>query len=262
MKIAVVGCGHMGSWLAGELTGAHEVAGVDVDPARVEATPRVALIRGIDDLAAFEPQLVVNAVPLRQTIEVFRKLDAVLPPDVMLGDVASIKGDLPDFYRQSERPFVSAHPMFGPTFANIESLSQESAVIIRESDPTGAALFRGLFEARGLSIFEYSFDEHDRMMAYSLTLPFVSTMVFGACMDDKAVPGTTFRKHREIAHGLMAEDDYLLAEILFNPHSMEQIERVTSRLEFLKHVIRARDSEEAIVFFDRLRANLFPADPD
>jgi prephenate dehydrogenase len=94
------------------------------------------------------------------------------------------------------------------------------------------------------------------MIAYSLALPFASTLVFAACMERSTVPGTTFKKHLEIARGLLSEDDYLLAEVIFGPHSLEQLEKVTSRLEFLKHVIRAKDFEEVRAFFARLRQNL------
>jgi prephenate dehydrogenase len=81
-------------------------------------------------------------------------------------------------------------------------------------------------------------------------------MVFAACMDNTTVPGTTFKKHLEISRGLMSEDDFLLSEILFNKYSLPELEKVTSRLDFLKHVIRARDLEEAAKFFDRLRNNI------
>ena len=94
------------------------------------------------------------------------------------------------------------------------------------------------------------------MTAYSLSLPFASTLVFAACMKNTAVPGTTFKRHLTIAQGLLSEDDHLLAEILFNEFSLEQLEGVTSRLEFLKHVIRDRDYEEACRFFNRLRENI------
>jgi hypothetical protein len=75
-------------------------------------------------------------------------------------------------------------------------------------------------------------------------------------MERSTVPGTTFKKHLEIARGLLSEDDYLLAEVIFGPHSLEQLEKVTSRLEFLKHVIKGRDFDEARVFFARLRQNI------
>ncbi len=59
-----------------------------------------------------------------------------------------------------------------------------------------------------------------------------------------------------MAGKLLGEDDGLLAEILFNPHSLAQLEKVTRKLEFLKHVIAARDEEEARRIFARLRENL------
>jgi hypothetical protein len=94
------------------------------------------------------------------------------------------------------------------------------------------------------------------MMAYSLTLPFVSSMVFSSCVSTSAVPGTTFRKHLDVARGLLAEDDFLLAEIIFNTHSLAQLEKITGRLNFLWHIIRNRDTEEARRFFDVLRKNI------
>jgi prephenate dehydrogenase len=96
------------------------------------------------------------------------------------------------------------------------------------------------------------------MIAYSLALPFISTMVFAACMTDLAVPGTTFKKHLDIAKGLLSENDDLLTEIIFNPQALTQLEHITNRLEFLKHVIRQRDGEEAVKFFNGLRRNLGP----
>jgi prephenate dehydrogenase len=107
-----------------------------------------------------------------------------------------------------------------------------------------------------VNIFEFSFKAHDQMTAYSLSLPFASTLVFASCMKNTAVPGTTFKRHLTIAKGLLSEDDHLLAEILFNDFSLEQLENVTARLEFLKHVIRDRDYEEAQRFFNKLRENI------
>jgi len=80
-------------------------------------------------------------------------------------------------------------------------------------------------------------------------------------MDSSAVPGSTFKKHHEIAKGLLSEDDTLLAEILFNPYSLSQLEEVTNKLEFLKHVIRQRDFDEAEKFFNRLRKNIEKNNP-
>jgi prephenate dehydrogenase len=104
--------------------------------------------------------------------------------------------------------------------------------------------------------FEYSFEEHDAMMAYSLTLPFVSSMVFASCVNLSAVPGTTFKRHLDVARGLLGEDDYLLSEILFNPNSLPQLEKISGRLNYLWHIIKQKDSGEAARFLDGLRKNV------
>jgi len=146
--------------------------------------------------------------------------------------------------------------MFGPTFANMDSLREENAIIIKGSDQEGANFFMKFFASLGLRIFEYTFEEHDQMMAYSLTTPFVSSLVFAGCMEKTIVPGATFARHRKIATGLLDEDDQLLTEILFNPNSVSQIDKITGRLEYLKHIIMGKDREEMKKYLDNLRKNM------
>jgi prephenate dehydrogenase len=97
--------------------------------------------------------------------------------------------------------------MFGPTFANLDNLSRENAIIINEGDYMGRIFFKDLYSSLKLNIFEYSFDEHDETVAYSLSIPFVSTFVFAAVMKHQDAPGTTFKRHMDIARGLLSEDD-------------------------------------------------------
>ena len=40
-------------------------------------------------------------------------------------------------------------------------------------------------------------------MAYSLSIPFVSTFVFAAVMKHQDAPGTTFKRHMKIAKGVL-----------------------------------------------------------
>lgn len=256
MKIAVVGAGHMGSWFIRELSKNHVVGVLDLDRTKAGRFRQAVPLEVYADLAKFQPEILLNAVSLRRTIEAFESALPYLPCGCLLADVASVKGIIPEFYQSSEHRFASLHPMFGPTFANVEDLRQENVILIKESDPSGILFFKDFFSRLGLNIHESSFPEHDQMIAYSLALPFVSTMVFAACLTDRTVPGTTFKKHMDIARGLLSEDDFLLAEIIFNPRVLTQLENITSRLEFLKHVIKQKDIEEAVNFFGKLRDNL------
>jgi len=256
MKIAVLGAGKMGAWLARELARDNPVAVYDLDPAKAPRDEGVVWMPSIPGLAEFRPQMLVNAVSLPQTRVAFEAVLPWLDPECLLADVASIKGDLPAFYAGCGHRFVSVHPMFGPTFADLGSLREENAVIIEGSDPSGAGFFHSFFTRLGLRLFAFSFDEHDRMMAYSLSVPFVASLVFAAGLDATTVPGTTFGRHLKIARGLLDEDDHLLAEILFNPFTQPQLEKVTGCLEYFKHVIAGRDYEEAAKLFARLRRNV------
>jgi len=256
VKIAVLGAGNMGSWIARELMRDNDVIVYDIDRSKAEKIQEAKQLNSMSELKSFAPDMLINAVSLQNTVEAFEKAVPYLSRECILTDLASVKGEIPAYYKKNHFPSVSVHPMFGPTFVNVERLENENVVIIKESDPRGAEFFRDFFKSLGLNLFEYSFDEHDKMIAYSLTLPFASTMVFSACMKNTTVPGTTFKKHKEIALGLLFEDDYLLSEILFNPYSLVQLEKVTNRLEFLKHVIEEKDFDEAKKFFDRLRNNV------
>ncbi|OPY83989.1 MAG: prephenate dehydrogenase [Syntrophorhabdus sp. PtaU1.Bin153] len=258
MKIAILGAGRMGSWLAREFSKGHEVAVYEKDSAKRTKLERVRVLETLEELAPFGPGLLVNAVSLDATVPVFHEVEKYLPGDCIVADLASVKGIVAGYHRGSPFRFVSVHPMFGPTFADLGSLKEENAIVIKESCPEGTLFFRHFFEELGVRVFEYSFAEHDVMMAYSLTLPFICSMAFSACCNTNTVPGTTFAKHMNIAKGLLSEDDHLLAEILFNPCSIRELEGVTARLEYLKHIIEEQDQEELKSFLQRMRNNIFP----
>jgi prephenate dehydrogenase len=248
----------MGSWLAKELIPDNEVAVFDTDKKKTDSLRKynIKLLNEQKDIGQFDPDMIINAVNIENTIEGFNQIFHLIKENCIICDLASIKGDLPEYYKKCKRKFVSLHPMFGPTFSVMSNLKEENAVIIKESCPEGKDFFRSFFNALNLNIFEYSFEDHDKMMAYSLSLPFISSIVFAACMTDKAVPGSTFARHKKIADGLLSEDKHLLSEILFNDHSLSQLDKVTSKLEFLKHIIRAKDYEVATDFFEKLQDNI------
>lgn len=256
MRIAVLGAGKMGSWFARILSEDNEVAVHDANPAKSHSLEDLKVLARVEDIGQFNPELLLNTVNLQCTTTAFEQAEPQLSPSCMLCDITSIKAGLEEYYKISPFKFVSLHPMFGPTFADMASLKEEAVIIMRESDREGAQFFIRLFKGLGIRIFWSDFAGHDEMMAYSLTLPFVSSMAFAACVNGKAVPGTTFARHMSVVRGLLSEDDHLLAEILFNSYSVAQVENITARLEHLKHIIKGRDYEEMETFLGRLRDNL------
>jgi prephenate dehydrogenase len=256
MKILVVGAGKMGSWLIESLCLDYEVAAYDNDLTRLKYFFNTVKLVSPEEIREFDPDMVINAVNLEITVQVFSEILPYLRKDCILADITSVKNGLQKFYPESGFRFVSTHPMFGPTFANIKDLTGQSAIIISESDEEGKAFFRKFYGSFHLNIFDYSFTEHDQTIAYSLAIPFASTMVFAACMKKQEAPGTTFKKHQEIAKGLFSEDDFLLSEIMFSPFTLEQIEKIHTELDRLIEIIKEKDTYKMRLFLNGLRKNI------
>ena len=256
MKILIVGAGSMGAWFVESLCLEHDVAVYDTDRRKLRYFFNTHRFVSFEQIDAFAPDLMINAVSLQNTIAAFNDVLPYLPDDCIISDISSIKQGLHEFYLSSKRRFVSSHPMFGPTFASLKELSTQSAVIIAEGDPEGKRFFRDFYALLKLNIYEYTFELHDETMAYSLSIPFTSTLVFAACMKRLEAPGTTFRKHLEIARGLLSENDYLLSEILLNPHTFPQIEQIQEKLSELMKIIKQRDTKKLHEFVGDLRNNI------
>jgi len=256
MRIQILGAGKMGAFFADVLSFEHEVAIFDTNPERLRFTYNCIRMSDPAEIAAFRPEILINAATVQYTVEAFRLALPYVPESCILSDIASVKTGLQAFYEESGRSFVSTHPMFGPTFANLANLSSENAIIISESNHLGKVFFRDLYNSLKLKIFEYSFKEHDETVAYSLSIPFASTLVFTSVMKPQEAPGTTFKKHMAIARGLLAEDDYLLTEILFNPHTPEQLELIRKQLAYLLSIIETRDSVAMKEFLQEVRQKI------
>jgi prephenate dehydrogenase len=255
-KILVLGAGRMGAWFVDSLCLEYDVAVFDVDIKKLKYLFNCHRLTKYDEISEFAPDMVINAVSLQLTVKVFNEIMPYLPKECILSDITSVKIPLREFYLNSGRRFVSTHPMFGPTFAKLNNLSEQNAIIIQQSDEEGKKFFRQFYHQFDIKVFEYTFIEHDKTIAYSLSVPFASSMVFAACMRHQEAPGTTFRKHMTIAKGVLSEDDYLLSEILFSEYTYEQIENIGHKLEQLKEIIKEKDTDKMKIFLAELRGNI------
>ena len=256
MRILILGAGKMGTFFVDLLSFEHETAVYDVQPQRLRFMYNTLRFSSLEEIRDFRPELVINAVTLKYTLNVFRQVLPLLPDDCILSDIASVKTGMKEFYEACGRRYVSTHPMFGPTFANLGALSSENAIIISEGDYMGRIFFRDLYSKLGLNIYEYTFDEHDRTVAYSLSIPFVSTFTFAAVMKHQDAPGTTFKRHMRIAKGVLNEDDFLLQEILFNPYTHDSVAQIRTELKELLDIIDNKDAKRMKAYLTKIRNNV------
>ena len=256
MKILILGAGKMGSFFLDLLSFDHETAVYEKDPKRMRFTYNCQRLTTLDEVREFAPELVINAVTVKYTIPAFKEVLPYLPKDCIISDISSVKTNLKEYYDSTGFRYVSTHPMFGPTFANLNQLHEENAIIISEGDYMGRIFFKDLYQRLGLNIYEYTFEEHDRTVAYSLSIPFVSTFVFAAVMKHQDAPGTTFKRHMRIAKGVLNEDDYLLQEILFNPYTSDQVAQIRDELKELLDIIDNKDADRMKQYLTKIRDNV------
>ena len=209
----------MGSFFTDVLSFEHEVAVYDVDPKRLRFMYNCLRFTELSEIEAFKPELVINAATVKYTLEAFNQVLPLIPKDCIISDIASVKTGLKEFYDQSGFRYVSTHPMFGPTFANLDQLSTENAIIIKEGDHLGKIFFKDLYQRLGLNIFEYTFEEHDETM-------------------------------------VMSEDDFLLQEILFNPRTPAHVEGIRTELNELLDIINKKDATRMRAYLAKIREHL------
>ena len=256
MRVLILGAGNMGSWLAESLCLDHEVGIYDPVKEKLRYIFNSQRFLSYDEFEAFNPEILINSVDLQHTQKVFDEVLPYIPQNCIISDIASVKNGLECYYNKAGRRFVSTHPMFGPTFGNVKDLSTQNAIIINESDEEGKKFFRDFYEKLKLNIFDYSFRKHDETIAYSLSIPFASSIVFGSCMKELEVPGTTFKKHLATSKGVFSENDHLLSNILFNPYTVDQIENIQQKLDLLTKMIKEKDAKGMHEFFAEIRANI------
>ena len=256
MKILILGAGKMGAFFTDLLSFEHEVAVYDIDAKKLRFMYNTLRFTSVDEIDSFEPELVINAVSLKYTLKVFDEIIPHLPKTCILSDISSVKTGFKDYYESTGMRYVSTHPMFGPTFANLGKLSSENAIIINEGDFMGRCFFKELYNRLELHICEYTFEEHDKTVAYSLSIPFISTFAFAAVMKHQDAPGTTFKRHMKIAQGVLSEDHTLLREILFNPYTKDQVEQIRNEKKEIIDIIDNRDEEHMQAYLTKIRKNI------
>ena len=153
MKIAILGAGKMGSWFAQELGKGNEVMVYSPNPAKLAGLRNAKPMISLSEISSFAPDLVLNAASLEKTVVAFKDLEKLVPDKCIISDIASVKAGLPEYYKESGLRYVSTHPMFGPTFADLNALKGQNAVIISESDAAGKEFFRKFYSSLGLNIF-------------------------------------------------------------------------------------------------------------
>jgi prephenate dehydrogenase len=190
MKVAILGCGFMGSSVAAALRRrdlASRVVGYDLDPDTGARAMRLGLIDATAASAAQAVQdadLVVLAVPVGAMPQLLAHIAAGLGASALVTDLGSTKADVMAAAREALGAafarFVPAHPIAGgertgPEGADPDLFEGCTVVITAASETRADALARieQLWRSCGAHVAQMDAAEHDRLLASVSHLPHV-----------------------------------------------------------------------------------------
>jgi len=215
MRIAVIGNGRMGRWLAGHLTG--------------QGVKLFGRGNSLADLSTFD--VVILAVPLGQMLPLVRKLRRIVKPHQLVLDIASVKSHFIKEFRRLPCRKASIHPMFGPS---AEGMRNQTIIVIsdvgdRKNQQEATELFHGARMLRQTT------RKHDETMAYVLCLPYIINFAFMELVGDKfdGHSGPTFRGQKQLAQAILGSSELAHDVIRFNPHSRKVLSKLIRKLNMI-----------------------------
>jgi prephenate dehydrogenase len=261
MKALIVGCGVMGSWMARfwkENLG--DVTVTDIDRHRAS---RVGLKLGVKWVSAkkLEPDadVVVVAVPIKETPGVVEELAPKLAKSSLLFDLSSVKERVVKTLKELEASceLASLHPLFGPGATTIQGKDVLSVPV--RVGPVYRRFTRAM-ESLGAKITELSAEEHDKLMAviqcmtHFVLLAYLSAYDTLRDFDKRPVRTPLFDSLFGTAEAMLAASPELYGEIqVYNAYSRIVRARLIEECKRLDTVFSAGNIKSVQELFDRLR---------
>jgi prephenate dehydrogenase len=251
MKIAIVGTGAMGRWLANfAKKNLGETTIVSRDFAKAK---RVAKELGVQaktrEKAAAEADVVLVAVPISVTPELVKSLANLMKSGALLADIASVKSEVVEAMRKinADVELVSLHPLFGPGATGVKG-KDLVAVPVRPGKRY-AELKQRLIKL-GARVTEMGAEEHDRLMAivqcmtHFVLISYLAALKSMGAEHVKLVGTPMFATLQDFAKAISAGSSELYSELqVFNKHAKLARSALIDACCSLDEAFKAKDVE-------------------
>uniref|UniRef100_A0A7V1EIV8 Prephenate dehydrogenase/arogenate dehydrogenase family protein n=1 Tax=candidate division WOR-3 bacterium TaxID=2052148 RepID=A0A7V1EIV8_UNCW3 len=162
-------------------------------------------------------------------------------------DIASVKSHIiPAIKKAIEKKIkvTSIHPMFGPS---CRTLSDKVVCVCDCGSPEANGMITNLFRNTAVRIINLSFDEHDRLVSYVLSLSHFINILFIKCLIDsgyefkdlKKIASTTFNAQMETTSSVIKENPELYFEIQsLNPYNRDLYKDLKIGMDTLMEIVK------------------------
>lgn len=252
--LGVLGFGGMGRVIAGfaEKAGL-DIVVYDIAPKALEKAGQLGyrVVKTLEEIVALSDYVMVS-VPGSITLEVLKRL-ARLPKNLLAGrlvfDTSTFKEGILEGYAGfgEEVLTASSHPLFGPGATKPDK--HVFVVIPVPNRERGADSLEKLAWRMGFRVVRMDWKEHDRLMGFTIGLPYALASALSGLLQDKPfleeTAGTSFRLLLLLVKSIASSPPDLTEDILSNIHSKRALE------EFITYLIPALgEPEKAAAFLE------------
>lgn len=199
MQITIIGVGLIGGSLALALKRAGDTTRIIGSGSRLETLERAVELGVIDaaepdlSVAVQSANVIVLAMPVSHTADVFRQINDAVPETAVLTDVGSTKQSIIEALNALnpvwKSRFVPGHPVAGTEKsgpdAAFESLFDGRRVILTptvDTDVNSLALVQSLWTNAGAQVCQMTAEHHDQVLAATSHLPHVLAASLVNCL--------------------------------------------------------------------------------
>lgn len=256
MKVGIIGSsGSMGSFFARYFVSkGFDVFGYDLNKREIEGMTQAGSLSSLVE----NSKIVLVAVPMEKTLKVISRLPYVRERKTLI-EITSVKsGILEKILIQAKLKgykLCSIHPLFGPSLR--EGRKMKLAVV----GLRGRMNLNRIFPDAEFVFFKDGVD-HDRAMAYVLSLTHAVSIAYSSLVLKYAKPNAFFRictpfssVQTALSLCVLNQDEGLVSQIQFrNPFSMEVLEELLREVAYFTKVLSSRRTETMKRYLRRIKS--------
>ena len=262
LKIAILGAaGNMGGWFISYFSElGHTLIASDPNDTDLRSATNIDTTND-NQSAVKDADLVVISVPMGLTAEVIRDVAPHMKKDAILCEIASVKTRAVKALKEvSVYPLtlLSLHPLFGP---GAQSLNKRIALIPILDLKKEKQLVDTLFPDSEIIVVDA--EQHDRVMAVTLSLPYFVNMIVASVLKDEdmtilnQLSGTTFALQLVLAGSIMSHSsEFHVALHKENNHVSDVLKKLISNAELELNRLVDDDVESFEQSYNRIKETL------
>jgi len=172
VEFSIIGAGRFGLFWGEHLSRKFRVSFYDVNPSREKYVSNFGNWAPLKE--CLNKDFIFLTIPIRRMEDFIKENSSRIKPDSVIIDCASVKLAVQKWFTRhlpTEVYFASCHPLFGPDSAKLELQGQKITL-----QPGRIPYHKYLFlvqlmsEKLKLEVLSITADEHDRLMAFNLSL--------------------------------------------------------------------------------------------